>query len=60
MRDTRLALTLRSGNAAFFGANRKGEVARILRELADKIEDGRTEGKLMDINGNSVGEWVLS
>ena len=44
------------GNAAF--EYPEGEVARILRELADKIEaQGLTGGVLMDYNGNKVGEW---
>jgi len=33
------------------------ELARILRKAADKIAAGQTEGKLMDVNGNSVGEY---
>lgn len=31
------------------------EVARMLRELADKLESGRQPGKLLDLNGNAVG-----
>jgi hypothetical protein len=31
------------------------EVARILRELADKIEQGEEPTRLRDLNGNSVG-----
>lgn len=40
------------------------EVARILRETADKIEARRLEeldsGPIMDINGNKVGEWEVA
>jgi hypothetical protein len=44
-------------NAAF-ESNRPGEVARILRELADKIADSSENTLnfgLRDINGNQVG-----
>lgn len=40
-----------------FKVNPEGETARTLRELADKIEAGRTFGKVMDINGNTIGSW---
>lgn len=43
---------------AFVDAPRE-EVARILRELAKKIEDGHGEGGVHDINGNKVGSWVI-
>jgi len=33
------------------------EVVRILRDVARKVEQGQTEGKPMDMNGNSVGEY---
>lgn len=33
------------------------EVARILRELADAIENGKREGSCIDINGNKVGKF---
>ena len=35
------------------------EVARILRELANKIEAGRTSGRLFDTNGNACGNWAF-
>ena len=35
------------------------EVARILRDAADKIEAGVKGGKLLDINGNTVGDFGL-
>lgn len=38
------------------------EVARILRELADKVETSTAlvSGNLRDINGNTVGSWRVS
>lgn len=38
-----------------FADNPKAEIARILRETADKLESGRYVNKLRDVNGNTVG-----
>ena len=34
-----------------------GETVRILKGIIGKIEQGRTSGPCMDINGNKVGQW---
>ena len=48
-------------NAAFYdeegNANAAPEVARILRDIAQKIENGGDGGAIMDGNGQKVGEW---
>ena len=36
------------------------EVARILRAIADRVEDGNFEGFATDNNGNSVGKFRLN
>lgn len=46
-------------NAAFRDGNAEQETARILREIADHVEDGEDAGKVMDANGNSIGTWSL-
>lgn len=50
-------------NAAFADGDAGYEIARILRDLADKIEEnGLVEGvvqRIRDINGNRVGYAVL-
>lgn len=46
------------GNSAFADSPRD-EVARILRDLAKKVEDGREDGAIHDVNGNRVGSWSL-
>lgn len=33
------------------------ELARILREIAGKLENGSDGGKVYDFNGNGVGTW---
>ena len=57
--SARMDLTINSDNAAFDG-NAGAEVARILRALADAIEDGG-EGhfRLYDVNGNGAGSAFL-
>jgi len=53
-------IELRTRNSAFqeddfsFGY----EMARILRQLANSLENGATPTYLMDINGNKVGEII--
>ena len=39
---------------------RAAELARILREIADDIVGAGSGGWAFDINGNNVGEWVIS
>ena len=53
-------LAIEGDNDAFSFGERNGEVARILRELATKLEHkGREDlgGTMFDINGNQVGTW---
>jgi hypothetical protein len=54
-----ITITIKTGNAAFEDGEGY-EVARILRELAERIEDQpnlhNTYIPLMDYNGNKVGE----
>lgn len=47
------------GNEAF-QPDARPEVARILRELAGRIEDGAESGKLFDINGNVCGHFDIN
>jgi hypothetical protein len=42
-------------NAAFDGENRIPETCRILRDIADRLEQGKNVSPIRDINGNSVG-----
>lgn len=54
----RLEISLETDSAAF-SDQCPAEVARILRELAGRIESGLQleRGALWDINGNRVGSW---
>jgi hypothetical protein len=47
-------------NAAFDDAPRY-EISRILKELAERIEDGGDwTGVIRDVNGNRIGEFELT
>ena len=54
----KVTITITTGNAAFEDGDGYAEVARILADRAARIErDGSVEdGKLMDYNGNTVGQ----
>ena len=57
-----LEIAIEMGNAAFDEGNEPYEVARILRELANRYEDlGEVAPhRLRDINGNVVGKALIS
>lgn len=52
-------MRVETDNAAFRGGGRRRELARILRRVAERIEEGETEGTAVDVNGNSVGYWEV-
>lgn len=54
------SLTLDTDNAAFEDGLTGHEVARILRSAADRLEQGEDSGQLRDVNGNTVGSYLLS
>lgn len=45
-----------TSNAAFDGLPNM-EIARILREIAEKVDSGSLEGIIRDLNGSRVGEF---
>lgn len=51
-------LYIKTGNAAFED-DQNYEVARILKVAANKFEQGHTEMKLVDYNGNTVGDAYM-
>jgi hypothetical protein len=53
-RATAFVLRIELGDDAMQTYN---DVARALRNTAQKVSDGRAYGKIMDVNGNSVGEF---
>lgn len=45
-------------NAAF-DDEPASEIARILRDVAGKIEAGQFENVIRDLNGNKIGNWLI-
>lgn len=55
-------IEFKTSNAAFRTEDEnlnEYEVARILKDIASKIEYGITSGVIMDYNGNKVGSWSI-
>tara|TARA_R100001510_G_scaffold48859_1_gene46918 strand:+ start:866 stop:1105 length:240 start_codon:yes stop_codon:yes gene_type:complete len=59
-RDIKIAITLDTGSAELdlirksrFISEHVKKIAKIINELPDK------SGKIIDVNGNTVGEWSL-
>ena len=50
-----LTIKIKEGNSAF--DEYPNEHRRILSEVANQIEAGRTEGAVNDMNGNKVCIW---
>lgn len=51
----KITININTSNSAFYDGNVGCESARILREFADKLEDGYKPTRLRDMNGNIVG-----
>lgn len=50
-------LEIDTGNAAFEDEGKGYEIARILRDIAAKVENGADSGSVRDLNGNKVGTF---
>lgn len=53
-------LKFQTANAAFDGTGRATECARVLRDIADKLDRGCASDYARDINGNKIGDWWIS
>ena len=42
---------------AMFDEQPESEIARILKSISSQVKNGITYGKIVDLNGNSVGSW---
>ncbi len=52
-------LKIETENAAF-AEDGSSEVARILRDVASRLDRGETDGRVRDANGNTVGDFGFS
>lgn len=50
-----IRIEINTDNAAFDGSDERTEIARILKTLADKIEQHHNPEVIMDVNGNRCG-----
>lgn len=53
-----LRVRIETENDAFAG-NGEQEVARLLRQVADRVADGQLDGVIRDSNGNRCGAFDL-
>ena len=51
---SKLVVNIMTDNDAFAGKGKGAECARILREIAKKVEQHTPYGRVMDINGNTA------
>ena len=57
----KFTMQIESENAAFEpDAEGINEVARIVSQLANDLCEGRTQGALLDVNGNRVGSFEVT
>jgi len=59
----KLTLEFKTDNAAFTDGNGEAEIARILRTLASRIEDGGRDDMhilVSDLNGNAIGHCYFT
>lgn len=54
-----MKIEFRTTNAAFDEPYFSIEVCRILKDIANKVEDGYDTGFIFDLNGNQIGVWML-
>lgn len=54
-----LTITINTDGAAFEGHDRGPELARILRKIGQRLNNGGTEGVALDTNGNTCGRWEV-
>lgn len=54
----KMKIEFTTDNAAF-NTNKNFEIARILKDIAYKIEEGYREGVIVDIDGNKIGEFKI-
>lgn len=53
----KFSLNIVTDAAAVAEDGREHEIARILRTVPQRVEDGETSGILRDVNGVNVGSW---
>jgi hypothetical protein len=52
-------LSFKTENSAFDEGFKKEEITRILNKVICQIEENVICNKIIDINGNKIGEWEI-
>jgi hypothetical protein len=55
-----MQLNFETANAAFADGHGHAEAARILHDIAERVDNGHETGVIRDINGNTIGRWSLT
>jgi hypothetical protein len=68
-KEMKMKIEIKTGNAAFYDCDAENEYAdyyataaeldRIFGQISRAVADGRTDGKVIDSNGNICGEWKI-
>lgn len=53
-------LTFTAGDPNTDNGNKNFHAARVLREVADDVENGGSNGLVRDVEGKVVGNWTLT
>lgn len=64
-----MKIEIKTGNATFYDCDAEdeyvdyyataAELDRIFGQISRAVADGRTDGKVIDSNGNICGEWKI-
>ena len=56
-----MKINFKTGNAAFEAEEgiAVSEIQRIFNQIITKLKNGYTDGVIMDLNGNKIGDWNL-
>jgi len=55
-----LKIEIKTDNSSFDYPDGNKEIKRILMEVCNKIEEGRNQSFIIDLNGNFIGKWEFS
>ena len=68
-KEIKMKIEIKTGNAAFHDCDAENEYAdyyttaaeldRIFGQISRAVAEGRTDGKVIDSNGNICGEWKI-
>jgi hypothetical protein len=63
MSTVRLSMSFDIDNDAFYdddGELIDNAISPVIHDVARKVHDGQTGGRLRDVNGNTIGKWKMT